>query len=236
VHPHAIALVVMRLLRSILRTLARALLALVLVSVALVILYRYVDPPITPLMLVRAVEAGAGGRRADIDQRWRPLEDISPALLQAVVAAEDARFFQHWGVDVDALLRAYEFNQAHHDGRLRGGSTITMQCARSTFLWPGRTYLRKALEIPLAVLMEQLWGKRRVLEIYLNVVEWGEGVYGAEAAAERSFGVPAARLDLEQAALMAAALPAPRRFDPGRPTAYLQRRANVIARRVVRRR
>jgi len=187
-------------------------------------------------MLIRDVGARAGGRSAGIDQRWTSLEHISPALVQAVIAAEDARFFQHWGVDVDALLRAYEFNEAHHDGRLRGGSTITMQCARSTFLWPGRTYVRKALEIPLAVLMEQVWGKRRVLEVYLNVVEWGEGVYGAEAASERYFGVPAERLDLGQAALMAAALPAPRRFDPGRPTAYLQRRADIIARRVVRRR
>jgi monofunctional biosynthetic peptidoglycan transglycosylase len=226
----------MRILRSIVRGLAGAMLVLALVAVALVILYRYVDPPITPLMLIRAVAARADGRSASIHQRWMPLDHISPALSQAVIASEDARFFRHWGVDVDALFRAHEFNQAHHDGRLRGGSTITMQCARSTFLWPGRTYLRKALEIPLAVLMEQLWGKQRILEVYLNVVEWGDGVYGAEAASERYFGVPAARLDLEQAALMAGALPAPRRFDPGRPTGYLQRRAEVIARRVARRR
>src|SRR4029079_11246438 len=123
----------------------------------------------------------------------------------AVIAAEDARFFAHWGVDVKELERARAYNAEQRGGRLRGASTITMQCARSVFLWPDRTWLRKAIEVYLAVLMEQLWGKRRILEVYVNVGEWGPGIYGAEAAARRWFGVSARDVDAGRAALLAAA-------------------------------
>jgi monofunctional biosynthetic peptidoglycan transglycosylase len=189
------------------------------------------DPPLTPLMVLRVVEGALDGKRVGIAQQWVPLDDVSPALVRAVIAAEDARFFQHWGVDVRELENAREYNERQHGRRLRGASTITMQCARSVFLWPGRTYVRKALEVYLALLMEQLWGKRRILETYLNVVEWGPGVYGAEAAARRYFGVSASELDPARAALLAAALPAPRRFDPSAPSAHLRRRAATIGAR-----
>src|SRR4030095_5381304 len=122
-------------------------------------------------------------------------------------------------------------NLRQRGGRMRGASTITMQCARSVFLWPGRTYVRNAIEGYLALLMEHLRGKRRILEVYLNVVEWGPGIYGAEAAARRSFGVPAAALDEYEAALLAAALPNPRRWTASTPTRYLRARAGMIARR-----
>lgn len=224
----------MRVVRLVLRWCARVAVAFVALSLALVTLYHYVDPPVTPLMLIRVVESVLGGAPVGIDQRWVELRAASPILVRSVIAAEDARFFQHWGVDLVELRRAREYNASQRGGRLRGASTITMQCARSVFLWPGRTYVRKAIEVYFALLMEQLWGKRRILEMYVNVVEWGPGVYGVEAAARRYFGVSAVQLDAERAALLAAALPAPRRFNPAAPSAYLQRRAAIIAARASR--
>jgi monofunctional biosynthetic peptidoglycan transglycosylase len=205
--------------------------ACVAASLATVALTRWVDPPLTPLMVIRGVQGLIAGERVGIDRRWVDLEDVSPVVVRSVIAAEDARFFQHWGVDLKELQRAREYNARQRGGRVRGASTITMQCARSTFLWPSRTWLRKAIEVWFAVSMEQLWGKRRILEVYLNVVEWGPGVYGVEAAAQRNFGVAASKLDARRAALLAAALPAPHRFDPAAPTPYLERRAATIAAR-----
>jgi monofunctional biosynthetic peptidoglycan transglycosylase len=210
------------------RLLARIVLALIAASIAAVVLYRFVDPPGTPLMVIRAVEALARGERVGIDARWVDLGAVSPALLRAVIAAEDARFVVHHGVDLGAVDSARIYN-ARHGTRRRGASTITMQCARNVFLWPGRTYIRKALEVYLALLMELVWGKERILEVYVNVAEWGPGVYGAEAAARRYFGVSAAALDPRQAALLAATLPSPRRWNPAAPTAYVSARAATIA-------
>ena len=221
----------MRVLRSVWRWLLRLALGFIVVTLALASLYHWVNPPLTPLMLIRAVEGLVTGAPVGIDQRWVPLRAISPTLVRAVIAAEDARFFTHWGVDLKELDQARAYNERQRGRRFRGASTITMQCARSVLLWPGRTYLRKALEVYLAILLEQLWGKRRILEVYLNVVEWGPGIYGAEAAAQRWFGVAASQLDGERAALLAATLPAPGRFDPSAPSAGLRRRAATIAAR-----
>jgi len=198
--------------------------AFVVVSLAAVVLYRFVDPPLTPLMVVRSVER----REIGISKRWLPLDRMSSSLLRAVIAAEDARFFDHPGVDFAAVRRALAYNERQHGRRLRGAGTITMQCARNVFLWQGRSWVRKALETYLAFLLELVWGKTRILEVYLNVVEWGDGIYGAEAAALRFFGVPASRLDGRQAALLAAALPDPRRSNPAAPSRYLAGRAALI--------
>lgn len=219
------------MIRRLLRWVARLLAALMVVSVGAVLLYRYLDPPLTPLMAIRAVTAVADQRPAHVTKQWVDLDGISPALLRAVIAAEDARFLAHGGVDLDAIRRARAYNLRHPTRRPRGASTITMQCARNVFLWPGRNYLRKGLETYLGVLMELLWGKQRILEVYLNVIEWGDGVYGAQAAARRYFAVPASALRPEEAALLAAALPAPRRLDPAAPTPYLRTRAAVIGAR-----
>jgi monofunctional biosynthetic peptidoglycan transglycosylase len=221
----------MHLVRLVLRWCARLALAFLVVSFALVTLYHWVNPPLTPLMLIRIVEGALGGEIVGIDRRWVELREVSPVLLRSVIAAEDARFFQHWGVDLKELERAREYNEQQQGRRIRGASTITMQCARSVFLWQGRTWVRKGIEVWFTLLMEQLWGKRRILEVYVNVVEWGSGIYGVEAAAQRHFGVPAAALDASRAALLAAALPAPRRFDPAAPSAALRRRAATIAAR-----
>jgi monofunctional biosynthetic peptidoglycan transglycosylase len=190
-----------------------------------VVVLRVVDPWVTPLMVIRVVEGAVHGRWVGVHRRWVGLADVSPALLRAVVAAEDARFFGHWGVDLGAVRRARDYNERHPRARRRGASTITMQCARSVFLWPGRTWVRKALEAHFAVLLELAWGKRRILEVYVNVIEWGDGVYGVEEAARRAFGVPAAALDARQAALLAAVLPNPRRWGAAAPTAYVASRA-----------
>ena len=212
------------------RLLARIIGAFVVLSVLPVGVFRFVDPPLTSLMLIRAVET----RSPSWARRWVPLRAVSPALLRAVVAAEDERFFVHHGVDWGALERAREYNERWRGRRLRGAGTITMQCARTVFLWPGRSYVRKALEVYLAHLLELAWGKQRILEVYVNSVEWGDRVYGVEAAAERYFGVPAARLDAWESALLAAALPNPRRWSPAAPTPYLRARAALIAARAAR--
>ncbi len=205
--------------------------AFVVLSVGAVLLGRVVDPPLTPLMMLRVLEGAVHGRWVGIDRTRVPLDDVSPALLRAVIASEDAKFFEHNGVDWDAVERARTWNDRHDGRRLRGASTITMQCARSVFLWPGRTWIRKGLEIWFATLMEALWGKRRILEAYVNLVEWGDGIYGAEAAAQAYFGRSVADVDARQAALLAAMLPNPRRWNPAAPTPYLRARASTIARR-----
>ncbi len=192
----------------------------VLLPPAQVAVTRLVPPPPTALMLIRLAQ-GRG-----YDQRWRPLSAISPALARAVVAAEDARFCEHDGFDWEALREAAARNA--EGGRLRGGSTISQQTAKNVFLWPSRDYLRKGLEAGYTVLIETLWGKRRILEVYLNVVEWGPGVYGAEAAAQRDFHEGADRLTPAQAARLAAVLPSPLRWSARRPGGGVRRRAGRI--------
>jgi len=206
------------------RWLRRAALAVLAAFLACVALYRVVPPPLTPLMIRHAFRDG-------LTKQWTALDRIAPALQRAVIAAEDARFFEHRGVDWEAIERAHDYNARHGDEPRRGGSTITMQVARNVFLWQGKSYVRKALEVGIAYLLELVWGKRRILEVYLNVVEWGPGIYGAEAAARRSFGIAASALDDGEAALLAAALPNPRRWTAATPTRYLRARAATIARR-----
>jgi monofunctional biosynthetic peptidoglycan transglycosylase len=206
--------------RRIARFLGLLFLAALLLPAAILLLYRFLPPPATPLMLIRLSE-GYG-----IDKDWTPLSHISPNLQRAVLASEDAKFCQHRGFDWESLEE--NMDKLQRGKRSRGASTITMQTAKNLFLWPERSFLRKGLEAYLTVWIELLWPKRRILEVYLNVAEWGRGVYGAEAAARRHFGIPAARLGPRQAALLAVALPSPLRSDPARPTAYLSSRASVI--------
>ena len=195
-----------------------ALLALALPFV-LALVYRVVPPPASTLMLLRA----AGG--AGIDYRWRPAEKISRHLVHAVVVSEDARICQHNGVDWD-VLRGLVVEALDEDGEpVRGGSTIAMQTAKNLFLWPHRSYVRKGLEIPISLWIDFTWPKRRIIEVYLNIAEWGPGVYGAEAASQRYFKTSAARLSAQQAALLAAALPNPMIYRAGKPGPKLQQRA-----------
>jgi monofunctional biosynthetic peptidoglycan transglycosylase len=208
------------------RRIARAALVVAGASAASALLwtaaYAVVDPPTT--LLIESERR----RLSSVSREWRDLEAISPHLARAVVAAEDARFCAHRGFDLDAIAAARA--EAAAGGRRRGASTITQQTAKNAFLWPAATWTRKGLEAGFTVLIETLWTKRRTLEIYLNVAEFGEGVFGAEAAARRWFGKGAGALTRDEAARLAAILPNPRARDAARPSRALQRRAAAIAR------
>ncbi|WP_366656810.1 monofunctional biosynthetic peptidoglycan transglycosylase [Fodinicurvata sp. EGI_FJ10296] len=212
-------------LRRLLRRLAILVLVIfVLLPVLLAVVYKVAPVPLTPLMVIRTLE-GEG-----FDKDWVPMEQISSHLMPAILAAEDNLFCQHRGFDWGAFREVLdEFRQGE---RLRGGSTVSMQTAKNVYLWPGRSWIRKGLEAAYTPMLELLWGKRRIAEVYMNIVEFGPGVYGAEAAARHHFGVSAADLTSRQAAVLAVVLPNPRRFDAGRPSGYIAERASVIQRRV----
>jgi len=213
-----------------LRWLRFAVLLFAAASVTGVLLFRFVPIPFTPLMLIRLAEQKSEGKPMRLEKSWRSLDNMSPRLPEAVVASEDQRFFLHRGFDWDAIGSAFTANGRGR--RKLGASTISQQTAKNVFLWPDRTWLRKGLEAYFTVLIETLWPKRRILEVYLNVIETGDGVYGAEAAARRYFQAPALDLTGPQAALLAAALPNPRVWSPARPSGYLLRRRSWILRQV----
>ena len=207
------------------RPLLTLLLILALIPVGGVVLHRFVPPLFTILMVKQAV-AGHG-----MDYRWRSLDHISPRLVEAVIAAEDARFCQHHGFDVEAIQKAMEANErAEQRGsdKRRGASTISQQTAKNVFLWPSRDWVRKGLEVGYTGLIELVWGKRRIMEMYLNVAEWAPGVYGAEAASRHWFGKSAENLTAREAARLAAILPSPRRYKAASPGPYVRRRASRI--------
>ena len=201
-----------------------ALLALVFGPVILLVLYRVVPPPITPLMVIRLFE-GEG-----INKEWTPLEEMQPSLPKLVIAAEDNTFCSHWGFDLEAYQAQLEKSLKGRTSR--GASTLSMQLAKNLFLWPGRSYVRKALEIPLTLYVELVLPKHRIMELYLNIVEFGPGIYGAEAAARAHFNTSAEKLSLQQAAQLAAVLPNPRRWSASKPTSYIQSRASLYRQRV----
>lgn len=205
-----------------------ALLVLMLLPIVGVLVHAVVPPPMTILMAEQAV------RGRGLDYRWRNLDAISPNLVHAAIASEDSRFCSHMGFDMEAIEKALQANR--DGGRIRGGSTISQQTAKNVFLWPGRDWVRKGLEAGYTVLIEAVWPKRRIVEVYLNVAEFAPGVYGAEAGAQHWFGVSAADLTPLQAARMAAVLPSPRRYDAASPGPYVRRRTRAIqgAARVVR--
>ena len=191
------------------RILTNLLLSFLLGSIALVLLFKFVPVPFTPLMFLRHIEAHQQGRHLEIQHHWTPLEDISPNLIAAVIDHEDAKFYDHRGFDWDAIRCAHKLNQRY--GRITcGGSTISQQTAKNIFTFHSRTYLRKAVEAYFTVLIEFLWGKERILEVYLNMIEMGDGVFGAEAAANEYYHCSASCLNIHQADNIALSLPNPR--------------------------
>ena len=180
-------------------------------SIALVVLFKFVPVPFTPLMLIRQVEARSEGRRLEIHHEWVPIEEISPELIAAVIDEEDARFYEHRGFDWDAIQCAHRYNQRMGKS-IRGGSTISQQTAKNIFCTPSRTYVRKAFEAYFTILIEFIWGKERIMEVYLNSIEMGDGVFGAEAAANYHFRTSAAALSRGQAYDIASGLCNPRIF------------------------
>ena len=217
--------------KSFLRRLAFAILGIlffcIAASVAAVALLRWVDPPYSAFMAQTQMAAWAKHDRTYVFRhRWVNLNQISPNLPLAVVASEDQKFPEHWGFDVEAIEKAYEMNQ--HSHRVHGASTISQQVAKNLFLWSGRSYFRKGLEAYFTVLIEACWPKRRILEIYLNIAEFGLGTYGAEAAAQRFFHTSAAKLTRSDSAVLAAVLPNPERLSAAAPSAYVLQRRDWI--------
>lgn len=196
----------------------------ILLPASIVLVFSVLPPPGTPLMLIRL------GEGESLRKQWRPLDEISPHLARAVIAAEDNLFCRHYGFDLEALSEVLA--EASAGERTRGASTISMQLAKNLFLWPGRSYIRKALEAYLTLHVEFLLSKRRIMELYLNIAEWGPGLYGAEAAARHHFGKSARALTPREAALLAVSLPNPRAWAAGKPDAYLTGRASTIIRRI----
>lgn len=213
-----------------LRWIRRITLAFLVATVLITLFFGVVPPPVTPLMLLRTVEQATGDDPVRLKKDWTPLDRISPYMVEAVIAAEDQQFFDHRGFDFGSIVDAFTVNLKGK--RKLGASTISQQTAKNLFLWPARSWLRKGLEAYFTLLMETFWTKRRVLTVYLNVIETGRGIYGVEAAARHYFGVPASRLTREQAALIAAVLPNPRRWSPSRPTPYIWARQAWILRQM----
>jgi monofunctional glycosyltransferase len=208
-------------------SLAGLIVACIALSVLSVALLRWIDPPYSAFMVQTQIGAWQKHDHSYVfRRRWVDLNQISPNLPLAVVASEDQKFPEHWGFDVEAIEKAYELNQ--HSHRVHGASTISQQVAKNLFLWSGRSYFRKGLEAYFTVLIESFWPKRRILEIYLNIAEFGYGTYGAEAAAERFFHKPAAKLSRSDAAVLAAVLPNPQLLLASAPSAYVQKRRDWI--------
>lgn len=191
-------------------------------SIFSVILFRWVPVPVTPLMLIRCVEQKIDGKEMKLHKTWKSLDDIAPSLQLAVVCSEDQHFLTHNGFDFEAIDKAMEYNETHK--KTRGASTISQQTAKNVFLWSGRSWIRKGFEVYFTFLIETFWSKERIMEVYLNVIEMGDGVYGAEAAAKDLFHKKASQLSRSESAAIAAVLPNPRKFNAGKPSAYIQRR------------
>lgn len=191
-------------------------------TILAVIAYRFIPVYITPLMVIRCIENG----NLTIHHHWIPLDKMSPHMPVAVMASEDSRFLLHHGVDFNAIDKAAKHNMK--GGRMHGASTISQQTAKNVFLWPGRSWLRKGLELYFTSLIEVFWGKHRIMEVYLNSIEMGDGIYGVDACAEYNFGKPARDLSRSDCALIAATLPNPRKFSSKYPSAYMRKRERQI--------
>ena len=214
------------MIRKIFRWIWKATLWFFALSILSVIIFKWVPVPITPLMMTRAIDNKMEGKDMILSHDWEPIENISPNLQKAVIASEDGNFLKHNGFDFNAMQKAFKSNQKGK--RLKGGSTISQQTAKNVFLWQGRSYLRKGLEAYFTVLIEFFWTKQRIMEVYLNVAETGDGMYGVQAAAEKFFDKDAKNLSKSQSALIAVCLPNPRKFNPAKPSSYIQRRKNQI--------
>lgn len=211
---------------KLLRRLLKITLWFVAISVGLVIVLRWVPPPGTMVMVERKVESWFNGQPIDLQRSWRPWDELPDSLKLAVIASEDQKFAEHHGFDLPAIQKAFTHNE--QGGKVRGGSTISQQVAKNVFLWTGRSWVRKGFEAWFTLLIETFWSKQRILEVYLNSVEWDAGVFGTQAAAQHHFGVDAKRLSQQQSSLLAAVLPNPRKWSAGKPGPYVRQRASWI--------
>jgi len=216
------------MIKKILNWIKKALLWFFGISVFLVILFKWMPVPFTPLMATRIIENKLDGNDAVFSHDWEPIENISPNLQKAVIASEDGNFLKHNGFDFEAMQKAFVNNNKGR--KLKGGSTISQQTAKNVFLWQGRSYIRKGLEAYFTVLIELIWGKKRIMEVYLNSIEMGKGVYGAQAATQHWYQKNAASLTAREAAGIAAILPNPKKFKASNSSSYINRRKDKIMR------
>jgi len=208
------------MLKKVVRTIAYCILGFVALSFITTLIFRWVPIPATPLMVIRYCEREDG----KIDKTWKSLSEINSSLPLAVVTSEDQKFEDHFGFDIEAIEKAAKYNQKHKGGKVKGASTISQQTAKNVFLWPSRSWIRKGFEVYFTFVIEVCWSKERIMEVYLNVIEMGPGVYGAEAAAQYYFHKPASQLTREQSALIAAILPNPIKWSAAKPTPYISRK------------
>ncbi len=214
------------MLKKITAPLSKLLTWFLLFTLIWVLAYRFINPPTTLLMMIRNMERKAGGKRFKIEKKWVNFANISNNMKRAAIAAEDQHFLTHNGFDVKAIESAYRSNE--NGKKIKGGSTISQQTAKNVFLWPGRSWLRKGFEAYFTLLIEMLWSKERILEVYLNVIEMGDGIYGAEAAAQHYYGKSCHELSRAEAALIAACFPNPLRWTPHYPTRYIKHKQYLI--------
>jgi monofunctional biosynthetic peptidoglycan transglycosylase len=193
-----------------------------------VIFYRFIPIPITPLMVIKTIEQMGEEQDWHFKKDWVPLEKINNNFPLAVVAAEDQLFLEHNGFDLKAIEKAMEYNEKKKGKKIKGASTISQQTAKNAFLWPGRSWIRKGLEVYFTFLIEIFWSKERIMEVYLNIIEMGRGVYGAEAAAQYYYNKPADKLSASQCAAIAAVLPNPVKWSPVKPTPYISKKQRWI--------
>jgi monofunctional biosynthetic peptidoglycan transglycosylase len=218
----------LKILRKIKQLIKGIVVAFFASTILSVIFFRFVPVFITPLMLIRCVEQAKEGRELKLRHDWVSLSDISPSMPVAVIASEDGNFMQHHGFDFKAIEHAAKRNREHPEKQRLGASTISQQTAKNVFLWPGRSWLRKGLEVYFTGLIELFWSKQRIMEVYLNSIEMGDGIYGVQAVAREHFGCNAVQLSRSQCALIAATLPNPRRFSSLHPSNYMLKRQKRI--------
>ncbi len=219
-------MLLMYLLTKIFRMVLRIIIFFLILSISSVILFRWVAIPLTPLMLIRCAEQKSEGKDMTLKHDWVNMEKISPKLQLAVVCSEDQNYLKHYGFDWGAIEKAMKNNELGK--KIRGASTISQQTAKNVFLWPGRSYVRKGFEVYFTLLIEVCWSKERIMEVYLNSIEMGKGVYGAEAAAQFWFKKSAEKLNKDESAAIAAILPNPLKYVANPPSAYIQKRKSWI--------
>jgi monofunctional biosynthetic peptidoglycan transglycosylase len=219
-----------RILQKIKKIIFKFIVVFFVISIFSTIVFRWVPIPFTPLMILRNIEQWSVGKSATFEHKWVSMDKISPNLVKAVIVSEDQKFMEHFGFDMEAMEKAYEGNKKGK--KIKGGSTITQQTAKNVFLWPQRSYVRKAFEVYFSFLIEVFWSKERILEVYLNSIEMGNGVYGAEAASQHWFRKPAVKLSTYEAASIAAILPNPRKYKATRSSRYVEGRKSWIVRQM----
>ncbi|MCX2479060.1 monofunctional biosynthetic peptidoglycan transglycosylase [Pedobacter sp. MC2016-15] len=212
-------------------TIGKVLLYFILVTVLWVLAYRFINPPFTLLMIMKNIERKSDGKSFKTEKKWVDLEQMSDNMKRAAIAGEDQKFIHHVGFDVAGIRAAYSANKADST-KMKGGSTISQQTVKNVFLWPGRSWVRKGFEAYFTILIEIFWSKQRILEVYLNVIEMGDGIYGAEAAAQAYYGKSCRDLSRSQAAMIAACFPNPIRWTPRNPTKFIRHRHFLIMKNI----